>query len=83
MTKGVVSAYRLDGGMNFLQSDVSITFGNSGGPLLDDSGRVVGVADLVYRPTGHDIQTGISFFVPVADALASIKVQRSVYVSSP
>ncbi|WP_374573129.1 S1C family serine protease [Phenylobacterium sp.] len=67
LTKGVVSANRIIDGMSFIQSDVAIDHGNSGGPLLDDKGRVVGIADLRYEPgqVSHDI----AFFIPIGDAL--------------
>ena len=77
VSRGVVSAYRIDEGLNVLQSDVSVTFGNSGGPLLDDRGAVVGIADAVYRPNGRDIPTGISFFVPIGDALDFLAIKAT------
>jgi serine protease Do len=43
MTKGIVSATRVEGGLPFIQSDVAVTHGNSGGPLLDDKGQVIGM----------------------------------------
>jgi hypothetical protein len=75
VTKGIVSAYRLEDGMSMLQSDVSVTFGNSGGPLLDEKGAVVAIADQVYRPVGRDIPTGISYFVPIGDALDFLAIR--------
>ncbi|MFZ3007528.1 MAG: trypsin-like peptidase domain-containing protein [Phenylobacterium sp.] len=67
LTKGIVSAYRLLDGLNFLQSDVNVNPGNSGGPLLDEKGAVVGITVLAYRP--DDLPTGINLFIPIGDAL--------------
>jgi serine protease Do len=39
MTRGIVSAYRTFEGLNFIQSDVTVSPGSSGGPLLDEKGR--------------------------------------------
>ena len=43
VTRGIVSAIRIDGGVTLLQTDAAINPGNSGGPLLDRNGTVVGV----------------------------------------
>lgn len=45
---------------NFLQTDAAINFGNSGGPLLDVNGRVVGINTAMFRPAQN-----IGFAVPV------------------
>jgi len=43
VTQGIVSAHRFREGHNFIQTDVSIHPGSSGGPLLDSSGRIIGI----------------------------------------
>lgn len=45
---------------NFIQTDAAINFGNSGGPLIDVNGRVVGINTAMYRPAQN-----IGFAVPV------------------
>jgi S1-C subfamily serine protease len=67
VTKGIVSANRVFDGMSFIQSDVSVTHGNSGGPLLDKNANVVGITDLGYQPTGEQIN--VNLFIPIRDAL--------------
>lgn len=67
VTKGVVSSTRILDGFAFIQSDVTVNPGNSGGPLLDEAGAVVGIAVLAYRP--DDLPTGINLFIPIGDAL--------------
>ena len=68
-TRGVLSGVRDVSGTRYLQSDVAINRGNSGGPMLDASSRVVGLADLVINQT-----QGLSFFVPIKDALDRLAV---------
>lgn len=70
LTRGIVSAYRSRDGQRFIQSDVAILPGSSGGPLLDEAGRVVGLAQSVAAAG----QGRINFFIPVADALKALGV---------
>lgn len=67
VTKGVVSSTRILDGFSYVQSDVTVNPGNSGGPLLDEKGAVVGITVLAYRP--DDLPTGINLFIPIGDAL--------------
>ncbi len=67
VTKGIVSANRILDGFSFIQSDVAVTHGNSGGPLLDEKGQVIGITDWGYRP--DDVPENINFFIPIGDAL--------------
>lgn len=72
VTKGVVSAIRetKDAG-TLIQSDASVHPGNSGGPLLDAHGNVIGVT-VMKRDEG-----GINFFIPIKSALANIRVAKA------
>ncbi len=70
VTFGIVSAKgrsRLTGTdaslKNFIQTDVSINRGNSGGPLLNIQGQVIGVNSMIYSPSGGNI--GIGFAIPI------------------
>ena len=67
VTRGVVSAMRTIDGFAYIQSDVSVTHGNSGGPLLDDKARVVGLTVAGYEPNGAPV--GINLFIPIRDAI--------------
>lgn len=70
LRKGIVSAYRVLRGQEYIQSDVGINPGNSGGPLINASGEVVGVSVSGVLVGGS--QQGINFFIPIDDALRSI-----------
>ncbi|MFN3513027.1 MAG: S1C family serine protease [Phenylobacterium sp.] len=76
VTKGVVSSTRIFDGFSFIQSDVTVNPGNSGGPLLDEKGAVIGVTVSGYRPTGAP--TGINFFIPIGDALDFLNLKPAV-----
>lgn len=72
MTRGIVSAYRDERGQKFIQSDVQIHPGNSGGPLVTADGRVVGIA--VQGLMVGSASQNLNFFVPIDDAIASLNV---------
>lgn len=70
MTTGVVSSLNRDlqaenGHVmsGLIQTDAAINRGNSGGPLFDSQGRVIGVNTLIYSPSGGSV--GIGFAIPV------------------
>lgn len=71
ITAGIVSAKerRLPKGppMAFLQSDVAINPGSSGGPLVNLQGEVVGINSKIYTRTGGYM--GVSFAIPIETAL--------------
>lgn len=69
MTRGVLSADRVSQGVHELQSDAAVTFGSSGGPLLDADGRVIGLTKSGLRG-----EKGFNFFIPVQDALRALDV---------
>lgn len=46
----------------YIQTDASINVGNSGGPMFDLNGKVVGVNTAIYSPTGASV--GIGFAIP-------------------
>ncbi|HEY1751728.1 MAG TPA: trypsin-like peptidase domain-containing protein [Caulobacteraceae bacterium] len=73
VTRGVVSAYRTFDGVSFIQSDVSVNPGSSGGPLLDEKGEAVGLTESGYQGAGAP--TGINLFVPIGDALDFLNAQ--------
>ena len=76
VTKGVVSSIRYQDGSPFIQSDVTIHPGNSGGPLLDKFGNVIGVAVSVIQHEGQG--TNINFFIPIKDALSGVRTRQAL-----
>lgn len=71
VTRGIMSGRREFEGRTFLQTDVSINPGNSGGPLIDETGKVVGVATLKISDSGVQ---GIGFGVPITKALEMLNI---------
>jgi S1-C subfamily serine protease len=70
LTTGVISALNRtlqgqDGRevSGIIQTDAAINRGNSGGPLLDSAGRVIGINTAIFSPTGTS--AGVGFAVPV------------------
>ena len=65
VTSGVLSGYnrQLAGMGGLLQTDAAINQGNSGGPLLNLAGQVIGINTLVARGQGGDVE-GMGFAIP-------------------
>jgi S1-C subfamily serine protease len=78
MTRGIISALRsvqLPSGMkidNAIQTDASVNPGNSGGPLLNSHGEVIGITTMIAsNPNGGAEQSaGIGFAIPISTAKA-------------
>jgi putative serine protease PepD len=49
---------------NAIQTDAAINHGNSGGPLLDDQGQVIGITSQIYADNSTSGNVGIGFAVP-------------------
>ena len=83
VTAGVISARGRSLGnssyVDYLQTDAPINQGNSGGPLLDYSGHVVGVNSAIFSPSGGNV--GIGFAIPANTAreiVGQLKAKGSV-----
>ncbi len=68
VSQGVLSSSRIVGGFRYLQSDVAVNPGNSGGPLLDSNGSVIGITVAGLQVSGA--QVGINFFIPISEAVS-------------
>ncbi len=70
VTAGIISGNNRDinAGQydNYIQTDAPINKGNSGGPMFNMDGQVVGVNTLIFSPTGGNV--GIGFAIPSNDA---------------
>lgn len=77
---GIISAIgreRVESGayVDYIQTDATINTGNSGGPLFNPEGDVVGVNSAIYSPTGASV--GIAFSIPHQTAEAVVTQLRS------
>ncbi len=75
VTAGIISARsrHINAGPfdDFLQTDAAINRGNSGGPMFNVKGRVIGINTAIFSPSGGNV--GIGFAVPAAIAEPVIK----------
>lgn len=78
VTVGIISARNRDLNAgpydNFIQTDAAINRGNSGGPLFDRNGKVIGINTAIISPSGGSI--GIGFAIPSDMALSVINQLR-------
>lgn len=76
VTHGIISAHRFERrtGLPFIQADVDIYGGNSGGPLLDEFGNIIGlsVKGFLIAP---DTLGGLNWFIPIKDALKALDIK--------
>ena len=79
VTAGIVSARARNINVgpydDFIQTDASINRGNSGGPMFDLNGKVIGINTAIFSPSGGSI--GIGFAVPSAMARGVIDQLRA------
>ncbi|HEV7368834.1 S1C family serine protease [Arenibaculum sp.] len=77
VTRGIVSSFRRARltRLPLIQADVSINGGNSGGPLVDGAGNLVGLTVAGYRAGEGGGDIGLNLFIPIADALAKLEVE--------
>ncbi len=75
VTSGIISARGRDINSgpydDFIQTDASINKGNSGGPLFNDKGEVIGINTAIYSQSGGSI--GIGFAIPSVQAVNVIE----------
>jgi serine protease Do len=61
---------------DYIQTDAAINHGNSGGPLFDLGGEVIGVNTALYSPTEQGGSIGIGFAIPGNDARTAVEQLR-------
>ncbi|MDQ6695424.1 MAG: trypsin-like peptidase domain-containing protein [Chloroflexota bacterium] len=92
VTEGIVSALHRqlpDGGtssQDMIQTDAAINHGNSGGPLLDINGNVVGINTAVVRSAGMtgDVAEGLGFAIPSNSArTVAAQLMKSGSINRP
>jgi S1-C subfamily serine protease len=70
----VVSGSRIIDGLRYIQSDVSISAGSSGGALLDENGSVIGITVAHYLNGG--LPAGLNMFIPIGDAMDFLSLEQ-------
>jgi serine protease Do len=80
VTAGIVSALHRSIGApgpfdRYIQTDASINQGNSGGPMFDLEGNVIGINTAIFSPTGGNV--GIGFAIPAEEAKPVIEALKS------
>jgi serine protease Do len=80
VTAGIISAVYRNTGQGgaydrYLQTDASINRGNSGGPLFDMRGNVIGINNAIFSPSGGSV--GIGFAIPAEIAAPIVEKLRS------
>jgi len=78
VTAGIVSALHRNIGAGlydrYIQTDTAINSGNSGGPMFDLNGNVIGINTALYSPTGGNI--GIGFAIPAEQIRPVVETLR-------
>ncbi len=79
VTTGILSAIHRNTGQGgaydrFLQTDASINRGNSGGPMFDLNGNVIGINNAIISPTGGNV--GIGFAIPAEVAVPIVNTLK-------
>lgn len=76
---GIVSAYRTLSRNNvkqkYIQSDVEIHGGNSGGPIYDKNGNIIAITVAGVSEGESPLGHGINFFIPIGEALAALDIE--------
>jgi serine protease Do len=75
VSSGVVSASRTIEGMRFIQSDVSVSPGSSGGALPDESGSLLGITEGGFDNEGKP--AGLNIFIPIGDAMDFLNLEQN------
>lgn len=83
ITSGIISAHRYDrrSKQNFIQADVDIYGGNSGGPLLDEFGNIIGLSVSGFF-VATDTLGGLNWFIPIEDALDTLSIRNNAQTKS-
>lgn len=89
MTRGIISAIRSIRGPeqnpieDAIQTDASVNPGNSGGPLLNSRGEVIGITTMIAS-NGADQSSGVGFAIPINTAKAVLSdFEKYGYVRRP
>lgn len=70
VSQGIASSFRQIDDVQYIQTDASLNHGNSGGPLINEHGAVIGVATLKQREAD-----GIGFAIRIAEAIIRLPMK--------
>ncbi|MBN1523669.1 MAG: serine protease [Spirochaetales bacterium] len=73
VTKGIISGYREKNDIKYIQTDTPVNPGNSGGPLIDGNGYIIGIISSKLMGPGVE---SIGFAIPVHEALRTLNIQK-------
>ncbi|MCP4767512.1 MAG: trypsin-like serine protease [Gammaproteobacteria bacterium] len=71
ISRGIVSARRVLDELSYYQTDAAVNPGNSGGPVFNDSGNVIGIT-VAGMFTSDGASRNINYVIPILDALAAL-----------
>lgn len=74
VTNGIISGFRSIKGKDYIQTDAAVNPGNSGGPLINQKGEVLGI--VTQKAVALAVE-GISFCVPIDKALRKLGIKQS------
>jgi serine protease Do len=82
VTSGIISSKARDTGdyLPLIQTDVAVNPGNSGGPLINMRGEVIGINSQIYSRSGGYM--GISFAIPIDEAMRVVEQLKNTGVVS-
>ncbi len=69
VTSGIISGYRQREGQRLIQTDAPVNPGNSGGPLINSNGKVLGINTMIMKDT-----QGIGFAIPIETAIEEFHI---------
>ncbi len=72
IAKGILSGKRLHNSIAYLQFDMAVSPGNSGGPILNQKGEVIG---LVQRKIVGESVEGIGFGIPINEVVKTLRIE--------
>lgn len=89
LTTGIISSIGRsirspDGSLieDLIQTDAAINLGNSGGPLLDSNGEIIGINTAIFSPSGGSVGIGFAIPVDTAKQIIPALIEKG-YVSHP
>lgn len=76
VTRGIISSFRVKNEIRYVQSDVGIQPGNSGGPLVSLTKGVIGIC--VSGITHGNYAMGLNYFIPVDEVIKALNIVRPI-----